>query len=289
MEINKLKNIMSSNLGFLQSNLQLLDFNVAYPKEFATLNPSIFNKQNSNLMATLIYFMLCKFDNNINSKFAFCYPVTTLKELKIFKEVAFEEIKILLENNSESFLISKTILDTASGERLVKLLRDMSDRVLLNEINKSKKIKEKENTSLNLNKNAINEKLNNLYKSKEYLEWERKALMVKIVIQKNKLIENSKQMNTHQNEWKNFAVSLENELQELEKEKVIVQKKYKAFNDKILDTSIFNEISSLDRAPKLENHKVFKEMIGELINKLDTKSDFINNLDFIDTNGQIYE
>lgn len=288
---------ISTNSLFLTNNLKLLDFHLLYPKEFGSLNNNSFIKSNSNLMVTILYFLLNKFNLELKEKFTFCYPVANLKELKDFKEVAYDEICVIFKDNDPENLPVKSVLDSASGERLVILLRNLSDKVLLNEIIKLKKVKTKEKDLITSNKNqsnTSNSHISNLlvgfYKIKEFSEWKKKTLLVNISLQRNKLIENIKNLDSIQTQWKSFSSDLENEQQLLEKEKVCIQKKYKNFKDReISDSSIFGEIASLDRAPKLENHKLFKNMIDKLVNSLSEKSEFANNLDFINETHQLYE
>jgi hypothetical protein len=292
-EKGEISNI-AANSVFMINNLKLLDFHFLNTKEFGSLNINSFTKSNSNLMVTILYFLLNKFNPEIKEKFSFCYPVATLKELKDFKEIAYNEICNIFKDDEN--LPVKSVLDSASGERLVRLLRNLSDKVIVNEILKFKKFKnnekEKELISFN-NKNSSNSNLSNLltgfYKIKEFSEWKKKTLLVNITLQRNKLIENIKNVDSVQTQWKTFSSNLENEQQLLEQEKVSIQKKYKNFKDRETDSSIFGEIASLDRAPKLENHKLFREMIDKLQSSLSEKSEFVNNLDFINETNQLYE
>lgn len=284
---------MSENFNILYTNLKLLDFDKLCPKEFFNLNPTSFNKSNSNLMCVIIYFLLNKDDEKYKETFSLCYPVTTLNELKYFKDVSYIEIKNIIEKNSDSseFFFSKTILDTASGDKLLYLLRLISDKIIQSEI---KKLKNSKNELILENdfrlKNNSNISAVNFIKSKNFLEMKKKSLMIHILESKNKLIENSKKFNNIHNKWKYFANQLMSDIQVLEKEKISLQKNLKNLKKNQIDFSIFNEISSLDRAPKLENHKIFLDLVNKLKESLEEKSEFVNNLDYINNyENNIYE
>ncbi len=51
----------------------------------------------------------------------------------------------------------------------------------------------------------------------------------------------------------------------------------------------FNEISSIDRAPKIENHKEFLKNINNLYNNLISNEDFKNDIDYINNSNEIYD
>jgi hypothetical protein len=292
---------MTENFNILYTNLKLLDFDKFHQKDFSNLNPQSFNKSNSNLMCVIIYFLFTREDESFKEIFSLCYPVTTLKELKDFKELAFIHIKNLLEkdknSNSSEYFISKTVLDTGYGEKLIYFLRLLSDKIIQNEIKKMKNTKNELNFENDFypvktfsSKDNTNSALINFYKSQKFLEIKKKSILIKIIESKSKLIENSKIFNSIQNKWKNFASDLTNELQVLEKEKVSLQKSLKNLKNTQIDFSIFNELASLDRAPKLENHKIFLQLVNQLKENLEEKSEFINNLDYINQNeNNIYE
>jgi hypothetical protein len=277
-----------NEFNILSTNLKLLGFDQNYKKEFSNLNVNSFTKANANLMCTIIYFLLVKYDENIKQKFTFCFPVATLKELKDFKEIAYGEIKLLLNDNFEGLcMVGKSILDSAMGDRLINLLRIISDNVLKNEIFKLSTNSSNSNKDRNLN--SINEDvfIKILITDKDLLKVKRNCLYTNIVLMKDKIIEKSININKVQTEWKSFAINLTNELQTLEKEKNVLEKKLSILKKK--DTSIFTEISALDRAPKLENQKVFVSMVNQLNSTLIDNKEFVNNISYLDERDKIYE
>ena len=84
-------------------------------------------------MYTIIYFLLTSIDNNLSENFTFCYPATSLKELKDFKEISFNIIKTLENSNllPKDTLIGKSILDNPCGDRFIYLIRVLSDCSLI--------------------------------------------------------------------------------------------------------------------------------------------------------------
>lgn len=285
------------DFSILLTNLKLLGFSSTYPKEFQNFDKMSFIKTNSKLMSVILYYLICKFDKNFVEKFSFCFPVTTLNELKLFKENATTVIQQLFseEIQNESFIFTKSILDSASGDRLIKFFRKLSDKLIRKEIHEmKKKLTNNEKIITQPNKiyttnPSINQELNKFYNSNNYLNWKKISLLTNITIEKDKLIANCKKFDSLQDEWKKFATYLESEIQSLEKEKFNLQKKYKNFRDSIPDSSIFSEIAALDRAPKLENVKLFKEMLLKLDSHFEENSDFVRNLDYINENTNVFE
>ena len=88
-----------------------------------------------------------------------------------------------------------------------------------------------------------------------------------------------KNINNIQNKWKNSALKISKEL-EKENEK---NKKLKIKCNSIIsgNKSRFSEISSLDRAPKLENHSNFIKILNALHDKFINNDEFKNNIDYI--------
>ena len=88
-----------------------------------------------------------------------------------------------------------------------------------------------------------------------------------------------KKINNIQKKWKSSALKIEKEL-EKENEK---NKKMKAKYNLIMsgNKTRFNEISSLDRAPKLENHSNFIKSLNSLHEKFIENEEFKNNIEYI--------
>jgi hypothetical protein len=84
-------------------------------------------------MFTIIHFLLVNIDSNLSESFTFCYPATSLKELKDFKELAFSNIKFLENANQlpKDTILGKSVLDNPSGDRFLYLIRVLSDCALM--------------------------------------------------------------------------------------------------------------------------------------------------------------
>jgi hypothetical protein len=253
----------------------------------------------SNLQNELLDKPLFESEEDLKLVFKFCFPATTLKELKDFKELSFTLIKKLekigiLEQNS---LLSKTILDSASGERLIAFLRLFSDRMLilnLKAISKTHNLKFEEFYVSNLNINKIfgkedkerifpNANLGTLSSNAEnalFVDLKKKSLILSIVKVKDKLIENAEFFYTAQEKWKKYANRLTNELNSQEAENELVYRKLK--NLKKNDNAIFSELASLDRAPKLENYKFFFDQIAKIKTDVLDSNEFVENLNYIE-------
>ncbi len=253
----------------------------------------------SNLQNDLLDSQLFESSEDLKQQFKLCFPATTLKELKDFKELSFSLIKKLekigiLEQNS---LISKTILDSASGERLIAFMRHFSDRVLIlntKAISKNHNLKFEEFYVANLNINKIFGKedkeriypnanmgiLSNNAESALFADVKKKAIVLSIVKAKDKLLEKAEFLLCVQEKWKKQANKLTNELnaQEVRNEEVYRTLK----NLKKNDTSIFSELASLDRAPKLENYKFFFEQIAKIKADVLDSNEFVGNLSYIE-------
>jgi len=238
-------------------------------------------------------------EEEIKLYFKFCFPATTLKEMKDFKEICFNLIKKLekigiLEQNS---LIGKSILDSACGERLINFLRIFSDRVLILNVksisqNDNLKFEEFYLNNLNLytifgmkNKEKIypNENLcilTNNFEDSLFVDIKKKSIILNIVKTKDKILENSKHFFELHQKWKNYAVKITNELNNQEAENEEIYKILKGLKKN--DKTIFSELSSLDRAPKFENYKFFFDQISKIKYDILESNEFLDNLNFID-------
>ena len=98
---------------------------------------------------------------------------------------------------------------------------------------------------------------------------------------KESIVEKLKKINDIQNKWKNSASSISKELEkENEKHKKLKNKYNSIVNG---NKSRFSEISSLDRAPKIENHSQFVKMVDGLHQRFIEDEEFKNNIDYINS------
>ena len=240
------------------------------------LNSSTFAKSNSSIMCQILYFLLMSLDLSYSDNLRLCYPVITLNDLKIFKETVYN----IISNKLPKIIIcGKSLLDEASGKKLEKFLRNFSDFVI------SCKLSEHTNK-----KNAIYEQLlsykndnNNLTtensKNNVLFNLKKNSLIVHISNLREIIIAKLRKINEIQNKWKISAMNI---IKELEKENEKNKKLKMKYNSIISgNKSRFSEISSLDRAPKLENHSHFIKGINALHDKFIKNEEFKNNIEFI--------
>jgi hypothetical protein len=202
-----------------------------------------------------------------------CYPVITLNDLKIFKETVYNIISNILP---KIILCGKSILDEASGKKLEKFLRNFSDFVIAHNISK-----------LSNKKNNIYEKLlayknnNNITKEENMplLNIRKNSLLVHISNIREMIISKLRNINNIQNKWKKSAMNITKELEKENERNKILKQKYNMIISG--NKSRFSEISSLDRAPKLENHNQFIKMIDGLYDKFIKNEEFKNNIEYI--------
>ena len=290
------------DIYYLKLNLTLLSFNIEepiktpnksnpeskeviidnnYSKEklnslIQKINNLTFAKSNSSIMCQIIYFLLMSYDLSFSDTLRLCYPVITLNDLKIFKETVYNAISNILPKN---ILCGKSLLDEAYGKKLEKFLRNFSDFVI------SSKISEQTNK-----KNIMYEQLlqiqsdeNNLNKDQKnndiLLNFRKNCLVTHISNMRETILSKLKKINNIQNKWKASALKISKEL-EKETEK---NKKLKIKYNSIIsgNKSRFSEISSLDRAPKLENQSNFVKSVNALHEKFIQNEEFKNNIDHI--------
>ena len=269
----------NQNKSNLESNEVIIDNN--YSKEklnslIQKINNLTFAKSNSSIMCQIIYFLLMSYDLSFSDTLRLCYPVITLNDLKIFKETVYNAISNILPKN---ILCGKSLLDEAYGKKLEKFLRNFSDFVI------SSKISEQTNK-----KNTMYEQLlqiqsdeNNLNKDQKnndiLLNFRKNCLVTHISNMRETILSKLKKINNIQNKWKASALKISKEL-EKETEK---NKKLKIKYNSIIsgNKSRFSEISSLDRAPKLENQSNFVKSVNALHEKFIQNEEFKNNIEHI--------
>ena len=243
------------------------------------LNISTFSKSNSSLMCQIIYFLIMSYDAaQFSDTLRLCYPIITLNDLKIFKETAYGIMSSFLP---PIILCGKSLLDEAYGTKIEKFLRNFSDFVISSKIssytNKKNIVYEQLLTYKNNRNNSTeNKNMNNIL-----LNIRKNCLITQISNLKESIIEKLKKINDIQNKWKNSASTISRELEkENEKHKKLKNKYNSIING---NKSRFSEISSLDRAPKIENHSQFVKMVDGLHQKFIQDEEFKNNIDYINS------
>ena len=113
------------------------------------------------------------------------------------------------------------------------------------------------------------------------------ALITHITRIKEEIIMKSKNILGIQNKWKQYATKLEQQIQSLEKENALLKSKVVNINKK--NGGKFTEIASIDRAPKIENHKEVITMLSNLHNAFIMNDEFKNNVNYIDVNTNLYD
>ncbi len=264
-----------------ESNQIIIDNNYSKEKLISLIqkiNSSTFQKSNSSIMCQILYYLLMSLDLSFSDNLRLCYPVITLNDLKIFKETVYN---IISNKLPKIILCGKSLLDEASGKKLEKFLRNFSDYVIsfkLSEYSNKKNIIYEQLLSYKNNNNNINvenNKNNILYNLKK------NSLITHISNLRERIIAKLREINNIQNKWKISAVNI---IKELEKENEKNKKLKIKYNSIISgNKSRFSEISSLDRAPKLENHSHFIKAINALHDKFIQNEEFKNNIEFINS------
>ena len=270
--------IKSNSKSKSDSNEIILDNN--YTKEkfdslIQKINSSTFQKSNSSIMCQILYFLIMSLDLSFSDNLRLCYPVITLNDLKIFKETVYN---ILSNKLPKIILCGKSLLDEASGKKLEKFLRNFSDFVISTKLSEhsNKKNMIYEQLLSYRNNNNINAENN---KNNILLNLKKNSLIVHISNLRETIITKLRNINNIQNKWKMSAMNI---IKELEKENEKNKKLKIKYNSIISgNKSRFSEISSLDRAPKLENHSHFIKAINALHDKFIKNEEFKNNIDFM--------
>ena len=271
--------INQKNSNKNESNEVIIDNNFTTEKMtslISKLNITTFTKSNSSLMCQIIYFLIMSYDaTQFSDTLRLCYPVITLNDLKIFKEAVYNIMSSFLP---PIILCGKSVLDEASGKKIEKFLRNFSDFVISSKISEQtnkKNIVYDQLLTYKGNRNNYNE--NN--KNNVLLNIRKNCLITQISNLKESIVEKLKNINDIQNKWKNSAMFISKELEkENEKNKKLRNKYNTIING---NKSRFSEISSLDRAPKIENHSQFVKMVEGLHQKFIQDEEFKNNIDYI--------
>ena len=103
------------------------------------LNSQMFAKSNPKGMAVLLHTLICLFDDQVyRPLFAVCWFPYTLVELKEFKQIALNLCGCLREQGRLGpNVITKAVVETASGVKMWQSLRQMSDWCLLDYMNRN--------------------------------------------------------------------------------------------------------------------------------------------------------
>ena len=283
-DIQKKRNKIINNQKNINTNEQseiIIDNNFTLEKLnslISKINITTFTKSNSSIMCQIIYFLIMSYDaNQFSDTLRLCYPVITLNDLKVFKENTYNIISSILP---PIILCGKSILDEASGPKLEKFLRNFSDFVISSQIslqtNKKNIIYEQLLTYKN-NRNTLNENS----KNNILLNIRRNCLVTQISNLKETIIEKLKNINNIQNKWKKSAMYISSELEKENEKKNKLKNKYNSIIKG--NKSRFSEISSLDRAPKIENHSQFIKMVDGLHQKFLQDEEFKNNINYINS------
>ena len=103
------------------------------------LNSQMFAKSNPKGMAVLLHTLICLFEDQVyRPLFAVCWFPYTLVELKEFKQIALNLCGCLREQGRLGpNVITKAVVETASGVKMWQSLRQMSDWCLLDYMNRN--------------------------------------------------------------------------------------------------------------------------------------------------------
>ena len=253
----------------LSMNLSLLSYD-----SISKLNEKSFQQANSSMMCSIIHFLLVELNPSNIDILRLCYPVVTLSDLKLFKDTIYPLLQSVLPNE---IVPGRSVLDSGKGERLVSFLRKFSDFVIRSKIPSKAQM------------DYVPELIGSGIKgdSEIILKMKKKILMTHISRLKEEIVEKSKKINDIQEKWKNYANKLETKSEELINENKIIKNKINALLKK--GSSGYTEIASIDRAPKIENHKVYLNLIDSIHKKFVDEEEFKNNIGYIDENNDLYD
>ena len=102
----------------------------------------MFVKSNPKGMAMLVHSLLTSFDTEegeIRSRLALCWFPYTMVELKDFKQIALQVCSDLLipQGRVQPNILTKALLETASGVKIWQSLRTLSDYALMDRMHRS--------------------------------------------------------------------------------------------------------------------------------------------------------
>lgn len=89
-------------------------------------------------MALLVHTLLCYFnDDDYRSRFNVCWFPYTMIELKDFKQIALEiTSELVSQGHLQPGILTKAVLESASGVKMWQSLRALSDYCLVDQMNR---------------------------------------------------------------------------------------------------------------------------------------------------------
>lgn len=258
-----------NDLEILTMNLSLLNYD-----SLSKLNEKCFCKQNSSLMCQIIYFLLIKLEPTTLDTLRLCYPVVTLSDLKLFKDTVYPLLQSLLPND---VVPGRSVIEGGKGDKLIYFLRKFSDFVI------------KSSLSNPIQFDYVPELIGTGLKndSENILQMKKKMILAHISNMKEVLLRKSTKINEIQEKWKKRANDLSENEDKLQKENLILQKKIKTILKN--GSTRYSEIASIDRAPKIENHRLFLNLVDSIHKKYVIEDEFKNNIGYIDENNELYD
>lgn len=258
-----------NDLKILTMNLSLLNYD-----SISKLNEKCFSKSNPSLMCQIIYFLLIKLEPTTIDTLRLCYPVVTLSDLKLFKDTIYPLLQSLLPND---LVPGRSVIEGGKGDKLIYFLRRFSDFVI------------KSSLSNPIQFDYIPELIGTGLKNdnENILKMKKKMLLTHISNMKEVLLRKSTKINEIQEKWKKRANELSENEDKLQKDNLLLQKKINTILKN--GSTKYSEIASIDRAPKIENHRVFLNLVDSIHKKYVIEDEFKNNIGYIDENNELYD
>eukprot|EP00347_Sterkiella_histriomuscorum_P009030 403342797 len=132
---------MEEEIQILLNNMKLLDIDLEQLQKThrVPISSQMFAKSNPKGMALLVHSLLVQFNvEEYTSKFSICWFPYTMVELKEFKSIALEICQeLILKGHLQPNIITKSVLETASGVKLWQALRNLSDYLMMFKLTQS--------------------------------------------------------------------------------------------------------------------------------------------------------
>ena len=102
------------------------------------LNTQMFTKSNPKGMALIIHTLLCLFnEEEYTPMFSVCWFPYSMVEMKEFKQIALNIcLELIKQGRFQSGIITKAVLESASGVRMWQALRSLSDYCIMDRMRK---------------------------------------------------------------------------------------------------------------------------------------------------------
>jgi len=251
--------------------------------------PFIIFRANPKSMATIIYFLLTSINEEFKKDYAFCWFPNTLNELKEFKSVTMDLVKRLEAEHilPENTLMSKSVLETASGKRLWQFLRAVSDCVLRHEIKRIdphykipsflwslSQIKSEGQEESKKMANIRSESAGNI--NSEMLKRSKAAILMHIKSLTEKFKREAAEKVLEQSQWKVTAEKIYDEYHKLREENKKLQAESRRVERANEDKRISNDIASIDRIPIIQAVRESIQEFSTLYSELESSSHFKN-------------